>query len=43
MESVVNYRIVNRMYIVAGVSGGVRAKPAELVTPQAAQIETDGG
>jgi hypothetical protein len=41
VESVVNYRIINGV-IVAGVSGGVRVKPAGLVTQQAMQTETGG-
>jgi hypothetical protein len=41
VESVVNYRIINGI-IVAGVSGGVRVKPAGLVTQQAMQMETGG-
>ncbi len=41
VESVVNYRIINGL-IVAGVSGGVRVKPAGLVTQQAMQMETGG-
>jgi hypothetical protein len=41
VESVVNYRIINGV-IVAGVSGGVRVKPAGLVTKQAMQMEIGG-
>ena len=39
----INYRIVNRVHIVAGVSGGVRVHPAALVDRQAIQIDRQGG
>jgi hypothetical protein len=41
VQSVVNYRVINGV-IVAGVSGGVVAAPAGLVSPQAVRIESDG-
>lgn len=39
VDSVVNYRVINRSTIVAGVSGGVSAQPSALVTPQAVQTD----
>lgn len=39
VDSVVNYRLINRTTIVAGVSGGVSAQPSALVTPQALQTD----
>jgi hypothetical protein len=41
VESVVNYRIVHRVHIVAGVSGGVRVDPSDLAKRYA--WETDSG
>ena len=43
VDTVINYRIVNRVHIVAGVSGGVRVHPAALVDRQAIQIDRQGG
>lgn len=37
VESVVNHRVINRVHVVAGVSGGVRADPAALVSAGALQ------
>ena len=42
VESVVNYRVINEIHVVAGVSGGVRAQPAALVNRQAIQVESGG-
>jgi hypothetical protein len=39
VETVANYRIVNRQTFVAGVSGGVRVEPASLVRRQAIEVE----
>lgn len=39
VDSVVNYRVINRSTIVAGVSGGVSAQPSSLVTSQAVQTD----
>ena len=41
VESVMNHRIVNRVNILVGVSGGVSCDPAKLVEPKA--IEADYG
>ena len=42
VESVVNCRVVNDKYILAGVSGGVSARPAPLVERSAVEIDRDG-
>jgi hypothetical protein len=39
VETVINHRVVNRIHVIAGVSGGVRVDPAKLVARRA--IETD--
>ncbi len=38
----INYRIVNHIHIVAGVSGGVRVHPAALVRREAIEIDRAG-
>jgi hypothetical protein len=40
VETVANYRVVNRETFVAGVSGGVRVQPASLVRRQAIEVES---
>ncbi len=42
VESVIHHRIVNRMQIVAGVSGGVRVDPADLAKRYAMETDRDG-
>jgi hypothetical protein len=42
VETVVNHRVVNRVHIVAGVSGGVRVDPSALVTSSAVRLDEDG-
>lgn len=42
VESVINYRIVNRVNIVAGVSGGVRVDPSEIAKRGAMETDTGG-
>ena len=42
VDTVINYRIVNRVHIVAGVSGGVKVHPAALVDRQAIQLDRQG-
>jgi len=39
VDSVVGHRVVNRTTIVAGVSGGVRVDPTELVSARAVQVD----
>ncbi|MBN2475598.1 MAG: DUF1598 domain-containing protein [Pirellulales bacterium] len=39
-ETVVNHRVINRVHILAGVSGGVRVDPTRLAARDA--VETDG-
>ena len=41
VETVVNCRIVNKREFIAGVSGGVRVRPGELVRRQAVELEQD--
>jgi hypothetical protein len=40
VDSVVNYRLINEVHVVAGVSGGVRVQTAPLVNRQAIQVES---
>ena len=42
VESVVNYRVLNEKYVVAGVSGGVSVDARPLVQPQAIQQDEYG-
>ncbi len=42
VESVMNHKIVNRVHILAAVSGGVRCDPARLVTSEALKTDTSG-
>ena len=42
VETVINHRVINRVHVVAGVSGGVRVDPAALVSRQAIQTEGYG-
>ncbi len=42
VETVINHRIVNRIHILAGVSGGVRVDPGSLVSREAIQLDRDG-
>jgi len=42
VETVVNHRVINRVHIVAGASGGVRVDPTPLVTAGAMETESDG-
>ena len=42
VDTVINYRIVNHVHIVAGVSGGVKVHPAALVDRQAIQLDRQG-
>jgi hypothetical protein len=39
VDTVINHRVINQKHIVAGVSGGVRVEPWQLVS--SAAIETD--
>ena len=43
VESVVNCRVVNRIHILAGVSGGVAVNPSPLVERSAMQLDRQGG
>jgi hypothetical protein len=43
VDTVINYRIVNHVHILAGVSGGVKVQPAPLVDRQAIQLDRQGG
>jgi hypothetical protein len=42
VDSVINYRVVNRVHIVAGVSGGVRVDPSDLAKRCAMEPDRDG-
>lgn len=42
VESVINHRVINRVHIVAGVSGGVTVDPRPLVAPGAIAIDNYG-
>ncbi len=42
VETVVNHRVVNRVHVLAGVSGGVRVDPASLVKPDAMKVDREG-
>ena len=41
VDTVINHRVVNRVHILAGVSGGVRADPTALVAHEAIQLDRD--
>jgi hypothetical protein len=41
VETVINHRVIDRIHILAGVSGGVRVDPASLVTDKAIQTDRD--
>ncbi len=42
VQSVVNHRVIQRVHIVAGVSGGVRINPSKLVAREAVAVESNG-
>jgi len=42
VETVINHRVINRVHIVAGVSGGVRVNPTPLVARDAIEIDRYG-
>jgi hypothetical protein len=42
VESVVNHRVVNRVHILAGVSGGVEANPWKYVAPESLKADNTG-
>jgi hypothetical protein len=42
VESVINHRVVNKVHVLAGVSGGVRVDPSALVTTAAIQTDREG-
>lgn len=42
VETVVNHRVVNRVHVLAAVSGGVTVDPAPLVRPEALQADSQG-
>jgi hypothetical protein len=42
VETVINHRVVNRVHIIVGVSGGVRIDPAKFVQPEAIEIDRYG-
>lgn len=42
VDTVINHRVVNRVHVVAGVSGGVRIDPGPLVASSAVQADRSG-
>jgi len=42
VETVINHRVINRVHVIAGVSGGVRVDPGPLVSEGALQSDPDG-
>lgn len=42
VDTVINHRVVNRVHVVAGVSGGVRIDPGPLVASSAVQADPSG-
>jgi hypothetical protein len=42
VDSVINHRVINGKHVVAGVSGGVRVDPRQLVSQAAVQIAEIG-
>ncbi len=42
VETVINHRVVHRVHVLAGVSGGVRIDPSPLVVEEAVQVDRYG-
>ncbi len=42
VDTVVNHRVINRVHVIAGVSGGVRVDPVPLASEGALQSDADG-
>lgn len=42
VDTVINHRVINRVHIVAGVSGGVRVDPSPLVAREKIEVERNG-
>lgn len=42
VETVINHRVVNRVHVLAGASGGVRVDPSDLVKREAVAVDHDG-